>query len=45
MIAFIHMAIDIAFFTVMMWLFDKRFDLLEDWQEDLDERVSNLEKL
>ncbi len=43
MIAFLHMVIDIVFFTVMIWLFSKRVDELEDWQKEADERLSNLE--
>ena len=43
MIAFLHMVIDIVFFTVMIWLFSKRLDELEDWQEECDERLTRLE--
>ena len=43
MIALLHMVIDIAFFSIMIWLFSKRLDELEDWQEDCDERLTRLE--
>ncbi len=43
MIAFLHMVIDVVFFTVMIWLFSKRLDELEDWQEDAEERLSSVE--
>ena len=43
MIVFLHLVIDIAFFTVMIWLFSKRLDALEDWQEEVDERLTSLE--
>ena len=43
MIAILHMVIDIAFFTVMICLFSKRLDELEDWQDKFDERLNNVE--
>ena len=43
MIAFLHMVIDIVFFAVMIWLFSKRLDELEDWQKDVDKRLSSVE--
>ena len=43
MIAFLHMVIDIVFFTVMIWLFSKRLDELEDWQKDVEQRLSSVE--
>lgn len=43
MIAFLHMVIDIVFFTVMIWLFSKRLDNLEDWQKDVEQRLSSVE--
>ena len=43
MIALLHMVIDIAFFTIMVWLFSKRLDELEEWQEECDERLTRLE--
>lgn len=43
MIAVLHMVIDIAFFTAMTWLFSKRLDNLEDWQKDVEQRLSSVE--
>ena len=43
MIALAHMVIDVAFFTVMIFLFSKRLYELEDWQDELDERMTRLE--
>ena len=43
MIAFLHMVIDIVFFAVMIWLFSKRLDELEDWQKDVEQRLSSVE--
>ena len=43
MIAFLHMVIDVVFFTVIIWLSSKRLDELEEWQEDCDERLTRLE--
>ena len=43
MIGLLHALIDVAFFTAMMYLCDKRFEQLEDWSDDVEERLSNLE--
>ena len=43
MIVILHMVIDIVFFTAMILLFSKRLDELEEWQEEIDERLSNVE--
>ena len=43
MVEFLHMVIDIAFFTVMICLFSKRLNELEDWQDEFDERLSDVE--
>ena len=43
MIAILHMVIDIAFFTAMICLFSKRLNELEDWQDEFDERLSDVE--
>ncbi len=43
MIAVLHMVIDIAFFTAMTCLFNKRLDELEDTQGEHEERLSNAE--
>ena len=42
MTVILHMVIDIVFFTVMICLFSKRLDYLEDWQEEVDERLTRL---
>ena len=43
MIAILHMVIDIVFFAMMICLFSKRLDELEDWQNEFDERLTGLE--
>ena len=43
MIELLHMVIDVAFFTIMVWLFGKRLDALEDWQDEFDEHLTGLE--
>ena len=43
MIGFLHALVDVVFFTAMMYLCDKRFEQLEDWSDDVEERLSNLE--
>ena len=45
MITVLHMVIDIVFFTAMIFLFSKRLDELEDWQSEVDERLSDVEFL
>ena len=45
MIAVLHMVIDVVFFTVMICMFSKRLDELEDWQDEFDERLSDVEFL
>ena len=43
MIAILHMVIDIVFFATMICLFSKRLDELEEWQDEFDERLSDVE--
>ena len=43
MIVLLHMVIDVVFFTVVILLFSKRLDELEDWQEEFTERLTRLE--
>ena len=45
MITVLHMVIDIVFFTAMIFLFIKRLDELDDWQDEFDERLSDVEFL
>ncbi|MBQ7215548.1 MAG: hypothetical protein IJS39_06150 [Synergistaceae bacterium] len=33
----------LVFVPLMIWLFSKRLDELEDWQEDAEERLSSVE--
>ena len=33
----------LVFIPLMIWLFSKRLDELEDWQEDAEERLSSVE--
>ena len=42
MIGLLHALVDVVFFTAMMYLCDKRFEQLEDWSDDVEERLSNL---
>ena len=43
MMAIAHALIDCLFFSVMIYLYDKRMTLLEDWLDELDERITDLE--
>ena len=33
----------LVFVPLLIWLFSKRLDELEDWQEDAEERLSSVE--
>ncbi len=45
MIAVLHMVIDVVFFTAMICMFSKRLDELDNWQDEFDERLSDVEFL
>ena len=43
MITIAHAIIDFLFFAVMIYLYDKRMSELEDWLDELDDRITTLE--
>ena len=43
MIAILHAVLDIVFFMAIVWLCTRRLNALEEWSDDVEERLSRLE--